>query len=549
LIWTRRELLPALLLLLGPLTLGAQEGDSEPPPGPGESLKVSLITVGQGDVVWERFGHNAILIQDEETGWQAFYHWGVFDFEQADFIPRLIRGTMLYSMGVSDPVSAQEENERAGRPAWVQELALTPSQRWELRSLVQENALPENREYRYDYYLDNCSTRVRDYLDRILDGRLGALYSADTTAFTYRWHTRRLLRDMPLYYLGIQFVLGPTADRPITEWEEMFLPLSLMNGIREVQVPDGSGGVHSVVASERVLLDPGRPEPPTSPPPALPIFLVIGILWGGGLLWLVGAGSDLGVGRRLGVALLGGGWGLLAALSGSLLLGAWLFTDHIFWYANFNLFQVNPLFLPLPVVFLMFLFQDRFPRWGRDLAMVLGVASIAGLALELIPGLGQKNGEILALTLPVNIALWMGAVRLHRSVGEKASAKAEGAGCCGADGPRVPFGPPPACPFRGTCFGPFSYPGTTSLQRPPACFSFPRPPLPRPGLPSTRSSRPVACDTARPSLRGGLLGFRTTLGPIGGGAFLPLGLRRVRPPLGASWISLRSPRLGRPLPP
>lgn len=424
----RRNLLPALLLLLGPLTLGAQEGDSDPTTRPGESLRVSLITVGQGDVVWERFGHNAILIQDEETGWQAFYHWGVFDFEQVDFIPRLIRGTMLYSMGVADPASAQEENERAGRPAWVQELALTPSQRWELLALVQENALPENREYRYDYYLDNCSTRVRDYLDRILDGRLGALFSADTTAFTYRWHTRRLLRDMPLYYLGIQFVLGPTADRPITEWEEMFLPLSLMNGIREVQVPDGNGGVRSAVASERVLLDPGRPGPPASPPPALPIFLAIGILWGGGLLWLVGAGSDLGVGRRLGVAFLGGGWGLLAALSGSLLLGAWLFTDHIFWYANFNLFQVNPLFLLLPVAFLLFLFRGRFPRWGVKLAMFLGMASTFGVALELLPGLGQKNAEILALTLPINLALWAGAVRLYRRGGEEPSTGAEGAG-------------------------------------------------------------------------------------------------------------------------
>lgn len=424
----QRTLLPALLLLLGPLALGAQEGDPENPPGPGQSLKVSLITIGQGDVVWERFGHNAILIQDEETGWEASYNWGIFDFEQVDFIPRLIRGTMLYGMGVSDPDSSLLEYQRAGRPVWIQELALTPSEEWELLALVEENYLPENRDYRYDYYKDNCSTRVRDALDHALGGQLSALFSADTTAFTYRWHTRRILRELPLYYLGIQFVLGPTADKPITEWEEMFLPLSLMDGIREVQLPDGDGGVRSLVTAERVLHDPGRPEPPTSPPFALPIFLAVGILWGGVLLRLIGTGSVPGVGRRLGVALLGGGWGLVAALSGSLLLGAWLFTDHVFWYANFNLFQVNPLFFPLPVAFLLFLFTRRYPRWGRDLAFVLALISVAGVALQLLPGLGEKNGEILALTLPMNLALWAGAVKLYRKGREEPSAAAQGAG-------------------------------------------------------------------------------------------------------------------------
>jgi len=378
LIRAQRELilvrLLLLLLLLGPMALGAQEAHPESPPSPGESLRVSLLTIGQGDVVWERFGHNAILIQDEETGWEASYNWGVFSFE------------------------------------------------WELLALVEENALPENRDYRYDYYGDNCSTRVRDVLDRVLDGQLEALFSADTTAFTYRWHTRRVLRELPAYYLGIQFVLGPTADRPITEWEEMFLPLSLMEGIRAVQLPDGKGGVRSLVTEERVLLDPGRPEPPTSPPFAFPIFLAIGILWGGVLLWLVGSGCGLGVGRRLGVVLLAGGWGRVAALSGSLLLGAWLFTDHVFWYANFNLFQVNPLFFPMPVAFFLFLFMGRLPRWGRKLAFALALISVVGVALQLLPGVDQKNGEMLALSLPMNLALWAGAVRLNRRRREEPTA-------------------------------------------------------------------------------------------------------------------------------
>ena len=410
----RGRLFFLLLLSFGPAALGAQEARPASPRDPGESLTVSLITIGQGPLVWERFGHNAILIQDEDTGWERAYHWGVFSFQQVDFIPRLIRGTMLYGMGASDLETMLREYQLAGRPVWIQELALTPSQKWELLASVEENYRPENREYRYDYYQDNCSTRARDALDGALGGLLGAQFSADTTDSTFRWHTRRILRELPAYYLGIQFVLGPRGDHPITVWEEMFLPPTLMERIREVRVPDGVGGLQPLVRSERVLLDPGSAAPPTGPPFVFPVFLAMGILFAGSLLWLVGPGTDLSLGRRLGVATMAGGWGFVAAVGGSLLLGAWIFTDHVFWYANFNLFQVNPLHFPLPVAFLLFLVKNRFPHWGMVLAVGLGAASLLGVALEILPGIGQKNLEFLAFSVPVNGALWMAAIRLHR---------------------------------------------------------------------------------------------------------------------------------------
>jgi hypothetical protein len=279
---------------------------------------------------------------------------------------------------------------------------------------VEENALPGNRDYRYDYYRDNCSTRIRDFLDQVLDGALHAQFSADTTDVTYRWHTRRGLRPAPGYYLGIQFVLGPNADRPITVWEEMFLPLVLKDRIGEVRVPAVSGGTESLVRQSRLVVESRRDAGPKSPPFAFPWFLLAGLLWGGGILILTGGGSDLGTGRRFGLAALAGGWSLLAALAGSLLLGAWLFTDHFFWYENLNLLQTSPLFFPLPVAFLLFLARNRFPGWGRRLAVLLGVLSVAGVLIWLLPWPGQKNAELLGLTVPVNLALAVCATRLGR---------------------------------------------------------------------------------------------------------------------------------------
>ncbi len=419
-----RLILPWICLLLwagfvvpGPPSLSAQEeGDVSASrlQVPGENLRVSLVTMGEGDIVWERFGHNALHFQDVETGWEVAYHWGVFNFQQLDFIPRLIRGTMLYSMGQTDLAGAVREYERAGRPVWVQELALTPAQRLRLLQSVEENARPENRDYSYDYYRDNCSTRIRDFLDQALDGALQAQFSSDTTEVTYRWHTRRALRPAPGYYLGIQFVLGPNADRPITVWEEMFLPLTLKNRIGEVQVPTENGGTESLVRQARLAVESRREDGPVEPPFAFPLFLLAGLLWGGGILALTGPGTGLGPGRRFALATLAGGWSLLAALAGSLLLGAWLFTDHYFWYENLNLLQTNPLFFPLPLAFLLFLFRNRFPEWGKGLAVLLGIVSVVGVLIWLLPWPGQKNTELLGLSVPINIALAICVIRLCR---------------------------------------------------------------------------------------------------------------------------------------
>jgi len=375
---------------------------------PGQTLRVALVTIGPGDAVWEKFSHNAILIEDRATGRSRAYHWGVFDFDQVDFIPRLIRGTMLYSMATVDPDWAFAAYARQNRSVWVQDLALTPRQRSDLLTFVEWNARPENRAYRYDYYRDNCSTRVRDALDRVLGGEIRRRTEADITAHTYRWHTRRLLQTVPPAYVGIQLVLGGAADEPLTAWEEMFLPIRLQEELRTLDVVDAEGVTRPLVIREEQVMEAVRPPIPTAPPFAFPWFLLVGLLWSGAVLLLgrrSSGGDEPGWVRRLGIVVLGGGWSLVAGVSGVLLLGAWLFTDHVFWYRNLNLLQMSPFALFLTPAFALFLFAGRFPRWGWTLARLLAGVSVLGVLVEILPGLGQRNAEILALTLPVNLSL------------------------------------------------------------------------------------------------------------------------------------------------
>src|SRR4029079_9237496 len=128
------------------------------------------------------------------------------------------------------------------------------------------NARPENLYYRYDYYLDNCSTRVRDILDRITGGQLKATIAPRLTNTTYRFHTQRALAPLPPIALGTNIGLGGVADRRISEWEESFLPEFLMAHVGEVKIRAADGSTRPLVKNERVLFAASRPPEVAAPP-------------------------------------------------------------------------------------------------------------------------------------------------------------------------------------------------------------------------------------------------------------------------------------------
>jgi hypothetical protein len=410
----------ALAAAAGTAPVGAQEVGSSPHPG--DALRVYLVTFGVGDAVWEKFGHNAIRIVDEAAGTDIAWEWGIFDFRQQDFIPRLMKGTMMYNMGGGAFAWNVERYRAFDRDAWSQELNLTAAQKWALQGRVLGNWSPNRGEYRYDYYRDNCSTRIRDHLDAVLDGRIRAATAPDTTAHGYRWHTRRLLRGDPWAYAGIQLVLGNRAEEPITSWDEMFLPLRLRDHLRSIRVLDDSGvEVPLVLEETRILASSSRGPAPQAPPTAWPWFLLVGVVWGG-LIVAASAGAPAGLAGRLATVAVAGGWSLLAGVGGAILLAAWALTDHVFWGWNENVAQVNPLSLLVGVGLLALVARPAPPRWTRALARVVALVSVLGLLLQALPGLDQVNGEILAAAVPPNLALaWAVGRRCRIS---------------GADGPR-----------------------------------------------------------------------------------------------------------------
>src|SRR5687767_12363676 len=208
---------------------------------PGSNLSVYLVTFGQGDELYERYGHNAIWIRDPDGQTDIAYNWGEFNFDQPGFYRRFMMGRMVYEMRarpMADMIYAYQQYDRS---IWAQELNLTPAQKRALHEFVTWNERPENKDYRYDYYRDNCSTRVRDALDRALGGALKRALQPRATDATYRSHTKRLMVGQELILTGMNLAMGPAIDQPLTLWEEAFIPMELQEAVRLVTVSGPNG--------------------------------------------------------------------------------------------------------------------------------------------------------------------------------------------------------------------------------------------------------------------------------------------------------------------
>jgi hypothetical protein len=329
----------------------------------------------------------------------------MFDFNAADFWPRFLKGDMRYWMAGGDVRSELGAYIRRNRSVWIQELDLTPPERLALKQFLEWNVLPENRFYHYDYYYDNCSTRVRDALDRVIGGAIKAQTEGRPSGTTFRAETRRLTESSLPVYVGIELGLGRPTDRPITQYEEMFLPMALRDHLRQVTLRDSAGAERPLVKAEETLFRSTAEPPPAHPPRWWPWFLLAGLIVGGALL---ASGRALAASRvaRWSFGVLAGAWTMVSGLGGLMLAALWAFTNHTAAHANENLLQLCPLALALLVLL------PRVLRRPRDVhplaeraALVMALASLAGLAVKLLPGASQMNWEIIAFALPVNVAL------------------------------------------------------------------------------------------------------------------------------------------------
>lgn len=376
----------ARLALLGALWLLAASAWAAP--------RIGVATMAPGEVFFERFGHNAIVVVDPATGDAISYNFGFFDPGEADFVGNFARGHMMYYL-VALPFEQDLMQYRdSGRGVSLQWLDLAPEQAQALADALAERAKPENARYRYDYFTSNCSTQVRDALDAALGGRLKSQLAGRSRGNTFRSEAVRLASPATWMWLGFDLGLGPSADKPMSRWEEAYVPMRLADSLREAKNAAG----RPLVQSEMQLL-PHRiaAEPAETPRRWLP--------------WL-GAGAVAALligfaGRRWPRAIAAAAlpfW-LLCFVAGGVLVYLWGFTEHWAAWANRNLLLLNPLCVLLIPGAISVLRRRTPPAWfGWLIGAVAGGALLAWF-LHWLPLRLQYNQTWIALLLPVHLAL------------------------------------------------------------------------------------------------------------------------------------------------
>jgi Domain of unknown function (DUF4105) len=363
---------------------------------PASAPQAALVTFGPGEHYWERFGHNALIIDDPQSGARTVYNYGVFDFEEQHFLLNFARGHMRYTLD-AEPLNADLAMYAAeGRSVTVQMLSLTSLQSRQLATFLAWNAQPQNADYRYDYFLNNCSTKVRDALNRLLNGALEHQLARQPAPHTYRFDAVRLVAPDFFLALGMDLGLGPDADRPLSLWQESFVPGVLSRALDGITVPAANGTRVPLVSEEQVVFAGTLPPPPAAPPDLRLAFLALGSGVAGLLL---GLGYGTGARRRRAFATLAMAWWLICGCSGLVLAALWGLTDHWAAWRNENLLLLDPVCLFLPWVWW------RAPGTARALATLIAAAALLSLLLRALPGWYQVNLAWIAVTLPGHLAL------------------------------------------------------------------------------------------------------------------------------------------------
>jgi hypothetical protein len=371
---------------------------------PGTDLRISLLTMSPGDQSFTKFGHDALLVEDVRTGSSLVYNYGTFVFDSPWLAIDFLRGNLKYWLSVSPLPSVMRHYAAERRSIAAQELRLEPPERARIAELLARTERSDARYYKYDYYRDNCATRVRDVIDGATGGRLRAASTAPAP-LTYREETLRLTADDLLLSLGLDVAMGPLIDRPLTTWEAEFLPARLQAAVRAVRVP-GPSGDQPLVAEERVLLPAAGRVSRQAPPQFWPALLVAG-LGAAGLLSSLGVRAGRGSRwARAALSVLIPLLGFATGALGTILVGLSSLTDHAVTYFNANILLCTPFSLAL-VAFVSGIARgdERATRRARSFCLVSLVTSAIALVLVALPFFPQKNVEFVAFFLPV----WLGA--------------------------------------------------------------------------------------------------------------------------------------------
>jgi hypothetical protein len=293
-----------------------------------------LLTCGPGTETYSVYGHSALRILLPDKNSDFVYNWGVFDFDTPNFAWKFAKGRLEYMLGVYPYKSFLEEYKSENRWVISQKINLEEEEKHQLFVLISENLKPENIKYRYDFFFDDCSTRIRDLLEKAVGNKL--LYPTEEAKKklpTFRQLTGEHQKGFPWLNFGIDLLMGSPCDKKAAFRDRMFLPLYLQTGLSALEVRQGDKMI-PLLTNPEVKISSGQPalkeNPLGSPIFIFSLTLIVFIL-------LSAVFKKTGHNRIMDLLVFA-----LFALLSVLMIFSNFFTDHQQMKWNLNIIWLNP---------------------------------------------------------------------------------------------------------------------------------------------------------------------------------------------------------------
>ncbi len=300
--------------------------------------EISVLTCAPGDDLYSTFGHSAIRIKDPALRIDKVYNYGTFNFETPNFYLKFVRGQLDYMLSASRYkyfiIPYINENR------WIKEqvLDLSQSQKDDVFLFLENNLLPENKYYRYDFFYDNCATRVKDVIKDVLkdDLKLPKNITEENETFRHLIHKYLIGKNWERY--GINLALGQPTDKVVSAEEATFLP-DYLNFMFENAVLNINGAQKPLVKKTLMIFEPKNINKRTNNSILRPVF-VLSFLF---LFFLIF--SFLEYKNSKYYVLLDKAIFFISGIVGVILLLLWFGTEHSTTIKNWNLVWAMPLFL------------------------------------------------------------------------------------------------------------------------------------------------------------------------------------------------------------
>ncbi len=353
-----------------------------------ETAEISIITIGPGAELYDKFGHNAFRIQDSVNNVDVVFNYGVYDFNTPNFYTKFAQGKLLYELGVSYYQPFYESYVAQNRWIKAQTLNLNLAEKQAISEFLWNNAKPENKKYKYDFFYDNCATKIRDVVQIVLGNKLEFKDNHIKEELTFRELIQQNLNANSWGSMGIDIALGAVIDRKAKPIEYQFLPDYVYAGA-ENAVIHRNGGKENFVKESKILFE-------NTPTESNSNFFLSPLFWLGilGLLIVYITYRDYRQNTRssyLDTAIF-----IFTGLVGLLLLFLWFGTDHTATANNYNLLWAFPI-----SIFVAFFIVKKHPSKKLKRYSLLLILLLALLTLHWITGV-----QVFAIALvPLLIAL------------------------------------------------------------------------------------------------------------------------------------------------